>query len=94
MSAPSVHKDVCSRLTQLNAAATSVYGQIIKIDSTKKICRKPTGAAARTVMWQTNVGNEKGEVLILVVMDSEALVSLQPMADGLMRRWLLVIINM
>ena len=44
------------------------------------------GAAAGTAMWQMNVRNEKGEVLISVVMDSEALVSLQAMADGLMRR--------
>ena len=44
------------------------------------------GAAAGTAMWQANVGNEKREVLISVVMDSEVLVSLQPMADGLMRR--------
>ena len=86
MAAPSVHKDVCRKLTQLNAAATFVYGQIIKIDSTKKVCRKLMGAAAGTAMWQMNVRNEKGEVLISVVMDSEVLVSLQPMADGLMRR--------
>ena len=44
------------------------------------------GAAAGTVTWPTNVGNEKREVLISVVMNSEALVSLQPMADKLMRR--------
>ena len=42
------------------------------------------GAAARTTTWPTNVGNRKGEVLISVVTDSEALVSLQPMADELM----------
>ena len=78
--------DVRSRLSQLKAAATSVYGRIIKIDSTKKICRKLAGAAVGTATWQTNVGNEKGEVLLSVVTDSEALVSLQPMANGLMKR--------
>lgn len=77
---------MCAAGYPLKAAATSVYGRIIKIDSTKKICRKLTGAAAGTATWQTNVGNKKGEVLISVVTDSQALVSLQPTADGLMRR--------
>lgn len=79
-------RDVCSRLPQLKCAATSVYGRIIKIDSTKKICKKLAGAAAGTATWQTNVSNEKGEVLISVVTDSEALVSLQSMVEGLMWR--------
>ena len=79
-------EDVRSRLPQLKAAITSTYGSVIKIDSTKKICRKLAGAAAGTATWQTNVGNEKGEVLLSVVTDSEALVSLKPMADGLMKR--------
>ena len=85
--------DVRSRLSQLKAAATSVYGRIIKIDSTKKICRKLAGAAVGTATWQTNVGNEKGEVLLSVVTDSEALVSLQPMANGLMKRYKSVFIK-
>ena len=54
-------EDVRSRLPQLKAAITSTYGRVIKIDSTKKICRKLAGAAAGTVTWQTNVGNEKGD---------------------------------
>ena len=61
---------------------------MIKIDSTKKICRKLTGAAAGTATWQTNIGNKKGEVLLSVMTDSEALVILKPMADGLMKRYL------
>ena len=79
-------RDVWSRLPQLRATATSVYGKILKIDSTNKVCKKPAGAAARTVTWVTNVGNERGEVLISVVTDSEGLLALKPMADGLMRR--------
>lgn len=79
-------RDVYSRLPQLKALVTSVYGRIIKLDSTKKICKKLAGAAAGTATWQMNVGNEKGEVLISVVTNSEGLISLQPMADGLMRR--------
>ena len=86
MAATSVHKGCVQQATPFKAAATSVYGQIIKIDLTKKICRKLKGAAAGTATWQTNVGNKKGEVLISMVTDSQALVSLQPTADGLMRR--------
>ena len=79
-------KDVWSRLPQLCATATSVYGKIIKIDSTKKVCKKLAGAAAGTAAWVTNVSNEKGEVLISVVTASEALPALKPMGDGLMKR--------
>ena len=66
-------RDVCSRLAQ----HIRIWANI-KIDSTKKIYRKLAGDAAGTATWQTNVGNE---VLILVVTDSRALVSLQQMAD-------------
>lgn len=55
-------RDVWSRLPELLAAATSIYGSILKIDSTKKICKKLQGAAANTATWATNVGNERGEV--------------------------------
>ena len=79
-------RDVRSRLPQLLATATSIYGRILKIDSTKKVVKKLQGAAAGTATWVTNVGNEKGEVLISVVTESEGLLSLKPMAEGLMKR--------
>ena len=79
-------RDVCSRLPQLLATATSIYGRILKIDSTKKVVKKLQGLAAGTATWVTNVGNEQGEVLISVVTESEGLLSLKPMADGLMKR--------
>ena len=79
-------RDVRSRLPQLLATATSIYGRILKIDSTKKVVKKLQGAAADTATWVTNVGNEKGEVLISVVTESEGLLSLKPMADGLIKR--------
>ena len=75
------------RLPQLLATATSVYGSILKIDSTKKVCKKLQGAAAGTATWVTNVGNERGEILMSVVTDSEGLLALKPMADGLMKRF-------
>ena len=79
-------RDVRSRLPQLLATTTSIYGRILKIDSTKKVVKKLQGAAAGTATWVTNVGNEQGEVLISVVTESEGLLSLKSMADGLMKR--------
>lgn len=72
--------DVHSRLDLLKAAATSVYGKILKIDSTKKITRKLQGVEAESANWVTNVGNEKGEVVISVLTGSESTASLKAMA--------------
>ncbi len=80
-------KDVWNRLPSLLAAATSTYGSVLKIDSTKKICKKLSGEAAKTASWATNVGNEKGEVVVSVLTESEGNVSLKKMADGLMERY-------
>ena len=80
-------RDVWGRLPALLAAATSIYGSILKIDSTKKICKKLQGHSANTASWATNVGNERGEVLISVLTESEGSVSLNRMAVGLMDRY-------
>ena len=80
-------KDVWSRLPTLLASATSVYGSVLKIDSTKKICKKLQGEGANTASWATNVGNERGEVLMSVLTESESIESLQKMAGGLMDRY-------
>lgn len=80
-------REVWSRLPALLAASTSIYGSVLKIDSTKKICKKLQGAAANTASWATNVGNERGEVLISVLTESEASESLHHMAVGLMDRY-------
>ena len=76
-------RDVWSRMDGLLAAATSMYGSILKIDSTKKICKKLQGTAANTATWATNVGNKRGEVLQSVLTSSEGVPALQCMADGL-----------
>ena len=44
-------RDLHSRLDLLKAAATSVYGKILKIDSTKKITRKLQGVEAESANW-------------------------------------------
>ena len=79
--------DVWSILPALLVAATSAYGSILKIDSTKKICKKFQGAAADTANWSTNVGNERGEIVQSVVTSSEDLPSLQRLANGIMERY-------
>lgn len=79
-------RDVWSRLPQLLAAATSVYGRILKIDSTKKVCKKLQGTAANTANWTTNIGNERGEVVVTILTESESMQGLARMAEGLMNR--------
>ena len=76
-------RDVWSRRDTLLAEATSVHGNILKIDSTKKITKKLQGAAVGSAMWMTNVGNERGEILISVLTSSESISALQPLASGL-----------
>ena len=61
-------RDVMRRLPKLLAAATSVCGGVLKINSMKL-----RGAFARTATWVTNVGNEREEVLVSVVTASEGL---------------------
>ena len=59
----------------------------MKIDGTKKICKKLQGTVAGSAGWATNVGNEKGEILISILTASEGEEALLPMATGLMRRY-------
>lgn len=80
-------RDVWSRLPTLKASLTSVYGSILKIDSTKKITRKLQGKAASSASWCTNVGNERREVLLSLLTTSESLSNLEKMAEGLMNRY-------
>ena len=72
--------------TILLVSITSVYGSVLKLDSTK-VVKKLQGAAANTTSWATNVGNERGEVLISVLTKSESLEFLQKMAEGLMEQY-------
>ena len=48
--------------------------------------KKLGGAAADTAAWVTNVGNERGQVLMSVLTEREG-DGLLPMAAGLMRRY-------
>lgn len=80
-------RDVYTRIDLLKASATSVFGTVLKIDSTKKMTRKLQGKEAGSAKWMTNVGNERGEILVSVLTASESTLSLQPMADGLVQRF-------
>ena len=80
-------RDILSRLPQLLATCTAIFGSVLKIDSTKKVCKKLQGTAAGSASWCTNVGNERGEVLVSLLTESEGLEGLHPMATGIIRRF-------
>jgi len=52
-----------------------------------QVVRKLQGAAAGSAMWATTVCNERGEVLMSVLTQSEGAPGLQRMAEGLMSRY-------
>ncbi|CAL8292404.1 unnamed protein product [Arctogadus glacialis] len=79
-------QDVLGRLDEVKASITSLFGQVLKMDSTKKIVRKLAGQARSTASWATNVGNEHGHVLMSVLTAREGW-GLMKMAEGLVRRY-------
>ncbi|XP_056614654.1 uncharacterized protein LOC130429852 [Triplophysa dalaica] len=79
-------EDVRSRYEELKARVTSVFGSILKMDSTKKVTKKLAGAAAGTAAWVTNVGNEHGQILMSVLTSHEGQ-GLLPMTIGLVNRY-------
>ncbi|XP_019633279.1 PREDICTED: uncharacterized protein LOC109476717 [Branchiostoma belcheri] len=80
-------RGIYMRLPALKAALTSTFGNILKIDSTKKVCRKLQGESAGTAEWSTNIGNERGQVLQSVLTTTEGKDALEAMASGLMKRY-------
>ncbi|MEQ2213555.1 hypothetical protein XENOCAPTIV_016867 [Xenoophorus captivus] len=79
-------RETFSRMEELQASVTSVFGSILKMDSTKKVIKKLAGADAGTAQWMSSVGNELGQVLICVVTAAEGY-GLQDMAKGLQKRY-------
>ncbi|KAM8867919.1 uncharacterized protein ACB058_005813 [Synchiropus picturatus] len=75
-----------TRLPETKAKITSVFGSILKMDSTKKVTKKLAGSAAGSAAWSTNVGNEHGQVLMSVLTAAEG-DGLPDMTAGLMRRY-------
>ncbi|KAL2076465.1 hypothetical protein ACEWY4_027929 [Coilia grayii] len=64
----------------------SIFGKVLKYDSTKKICKKLSGEGKGTAEWCTNVANEQGQILMSVLTCEESLDKMRTMADGLMAR--------
>ncbi|MEQ2246420.1 hypothetical protein ILYODFUR_038301, partial [Ilyodon furcidens] len=79
-------RETFSRMEELQASVTSVFGSILKMDSTKKVIKKLSGADAGTAQWMSSVGNELGQILICVVTAAEGY-GLQDMAKGLQQRY-------
>ncbi len=69
------------------AAKSNTFWLILKIDATKKVCRKHAGDAFFSANFCVNVGNEYGEILQFVQTSSESASSMQPLVDGLMDRY-------
>ena len=55
-----------ARMDYIKASITSVFGRMSKMDSAKKVARKLGVESASTASWATNIGNEKGQVLMSV----------------------------
>ena len=79
-------QDVLHRLDEIKAGITSVFGRILKIDSTKKVVKKLAGAPSRTALWCTNVGNEHGQILTSVLTMGEGH-GLSNMLVGVIKRY-------
>ncbi|CAM4510591.1 unnamed protein product [Leuciscus chuanchicus] len=79
-------KDIMSRMDHIKARITFVFGYVLKMDSTKKITRKLSGAAKGTALWVTSVGNELGQILISVLTAQEG-PGLDVMVVDLIRRY-------
>ncbi|ESO99563.1 hypothetical protein LOTGIDRAFT_173705 [Lottia gigantea] len=65
----------------------STFGEILKFDSTKKICQKISGAGKGTAEWCINIGNENSLILSFVLTCKESTEKLKPMAESLMDRY-------
>jgi len=78
---------VWARLDACKAEITGVFGEILKIDSAKKVLKKLAGEAKNSTTWVTNVGNEYGAILQCVVTSAESNEGLNIMAEGLMKRY-------
>ncbi|MED6263441.1 hypothetical protein CHARACLAT_004625 [Characodon lateralis] len=79
-------REAFSRMEELQASVTSIFGSILKMESTKKVIKKLAGVDAGTAQWMSSVGNELGQVLICVVTAREGY-GLQDMAKGLQKRY-------
>jgi len=80
-------QDVVLRSDQLKGNISSMFGKILKIDSTKKVLKRLAGPVRGSASWTTKLGNEYGGILQCIVTNSEANDNIQEMADGIVRRY-------
>ncbi|XP_070565611.1 uncharacterized protein [Ptychodera flava] len=78
--------DILQRLDEVKASITSVFGTVLKIDSTKKVDRKFVGHSGGTAAWAITVGNEHGQVLMSVLTATEG-GGIGPMVEGIVQRY-------
>lgn len=78
--------DVLQHVQEMKGVITSTYGNILKLDSTKKITKKLAGGMEGGAAWMSNVGNEYGEVLNSVLTTGEG-TGLQEMCQGIVKRY-------
>ncbi|XP_013402454.1 uncharacterized protein LOC106168072 [Lingula anatina] len=81
-----LRNDALDRIEYVKGQLTSVFGRVLKMDSTKKLTKKLAGAAEGSASWVTNVANENGEILISVFTSGEG-AKLERMAAGLVKRY-------
>lgn len=79
-------QDVLQRLDEVKASITSLFGRVLKMDSTKKVACKLAGHSAGTATWVTNVGNEHGQVIMSVLTASEGF-GLAQMVAGIIKMY-------
>ncbi|XP_062305989.1 uncharacterized protein LOC134010142 [Osmerus eperlanus] len=79
-------RDILSRMDHIKASITSMFGSILKMDSTKKITKKLSGHGKGTALWVTSLGNEVGQILTSVLTVQEG-PGLDHMVSGVMERY-------
>uniref|UniRef100_K1Q5S9 Uncharacterized protein n=1 Tax=Magallana gigas TaxID=29159 RepID=K1Q5S9_MAGGI len=79
-------QDVMQRIKEVKTNLSSLLGNILKIDSTKKVVKRLAGESSKTAMWATNVGNEYCQLIMSVLTTGEGF-GLSPMIHGLIRSY-------
>ncbi|KAK3520143.1 hypothetical protein QTP70_015604 [Hemibagrus guttatus] len=65
----------------------SVFGTVLKMDSTKKVVKKLSGEGHGSAECFTSIGNEHSQIVSFVLTCEESTEKLEPMCRGLMERF-------
>ena len=87
---PMYARDILSRLPQLFATCTAIFGSALKIDSTEKVYKKLEGSTAGSASWCYKCRERVGRgasFQVSILTESERLEGLQSMAYGLVKRF-------